>query len=272
MRRFIPSIFVVILFFVACENVGVLEKDPLFEPYDLRINKVTENQSQFAIYHYDDDLWINKYEFGSQVPGDERITIYADYFYQNNRLSKVEQFVLVNEQYEKTSIEEYDYNGNGRLTAIRYHSKSEVGINWHDSMQQFFYDDQNRVIKTVYPGHSEDHYFYDENGNVSRVDHYLEGTEYDGPLMRNYTYDTKKNPYYLRHEYRRGGVLYLSPNNVVGWENISPISGEVVSSASIVYQYNAENYPVKFTQTVLSPLTDPQPGVEASSADYEYIQ
>ncbi len=75
MKRLIPLLFAVSQFFVACENVGIVGKGQLTEPYDLKIRKVTENQSQFSAYHYDDELRVAKYEFGSRVPGDERITI-----------------------------------------------------------------------------------------------------------------------------------------------------------------------------------------------------
>lgn len=243
MKRLIPLLFVVSQFFVACENVGIVGKSQLTEPYDLKIRKVTENQSQFSIYHYD-DLNVIKYEFGSSVPGNERITIYADYFYQNNRLSRVEQFVLLNEQFVKTQIEEYDYDSTNRLAAIRFQARSEFDDNWQESVQEFHYDDQNRVIKTVYLGNalpslqteavqglSEDRYFYDESGNVSKIEHYLTGAEYDGPLTTTYTYDAKKNPYYSRLEYRTGGVKLLSPNNVVGWESISPETEEACNGA-----------------------------------------
>ncbi len=180
--------------------------------------------------------------------------------------------MLLNEQFVKTQIEEYDYDSANRLAAIRFQARSEFNNSWQESVQEFHYDDQNRVSKTVYPGFSEERYFYDENGNVNKIENYLIGAEYDGPLTITYTYDTKKNPYYLRPEYRTGGVKLLSPNNVIGWESISPETDEAIAAATVTYEYNAEDYPIRFTQTVLSPLTDLQPALEVSETDFEYVQ
>lgn len=50
------SILLICVFFTVCENVGIVGNSQLTEPYDLKIRKVTENQSQFGIYHYDEEL------------------------------------------------------------------------------------------------------------------------------------------------------------------------------------------------------------------------
>ena len=268
---------------LGCEHAGVFNTTDLPVPYEMKLSKVAQG-SQFSVYRYDDNQSIIKHEFAHGLPGSQVVTIYADYSYQNNRLQRVEQFVLLSGQFQKVSIEEYDYDSASRLIAIRYQWKSEATNNWLESVQEFHYDNQNRVIKTIHLGNtplvlqtegvqerSEERYFYDENGNVSKIENYVEGVEYEGPLTFTYTYDTRKNPFY-RHDIRQGVLRFFSPNNLVGWESHSPETGDVVARSSLEYQYNMDDYPTTSVETVRSPLTDPQPGTEIMTTTYEYLE
>ena len=265
------TLFILInLFLLACEHAEQINLAKLPEPYELRLSKIVQG-SQFSIYRYDDDRNIIKYEFAHGLPGSETLTIYADYFYQINKLSVVEQYVLLNGQYEKPGIEEYEYDTQNRIKRIKYQHRSEIDFSWRSSTQEFFYNEHDQVIKTTGSDGSYVLYYYDASGNIWKWEGYLFGREYDGPLTITYTYDSHKNPFYL-HDIRQGILRYFSPNNIIGWESISPETGEVVARSSSEFEYNSTDYPISATETVVSPLTDPQPNTEIFHTAYEYLQ
>jgi YD repeat-containing protein len=189
----------------------------------------------------------------------------------------VEAFISQNDAFIKTCIEEYKYDTTYRLIEITYTALSEETNRWIESTQALYYNDQNQVIKSVIPNHHEQCYYYDGSGNLVKEELYpLYPVEYEGPITRTYTFDNHKNPFY-GHDTRfflplgnANIATQLSLNNVLAWESYSPETGDVVAKSTIEYVYNAHEYPSSATETVLSPLTDPEPGTILWYTEYEY--
>lgn len=144
--------------------------------------------------------------------------------------------------------------------------------NMHPVFSNIICNENDQLIKTIFPGDQMILYYYDSDGHVWKRELYpLYEVEYEGPLTTTFTFDTKKNPFH-HHDTRPSLPLILNRNNIVGWETLSPITGEVVSRSSIDYEYNSEGYPISALQTVVSPLTDPQPHTEITFTEYEYVK
>ncbi len=279
-EKLVPTLLIIALSLlpIACDKIINSDNDVCDE---FRLRKITVGGAQYGLYHYDKNCNIVRYEFwGVQPDSRATRTIYADYHYRNNALNSVEQYVYYNSKYVKTRIEEYEYDEKNRLKMITYHVKSEIDDSWSDSIQEFYYNEHDQLIKTMSPGFAEYLYYYDSNGNAWKWEHYpLFQVEYEGPLTLTYSFDTKKNPLY-RHDTRyflplANGVLsvaLLSPNNVVSWESHSPETGGVISRGSLEYQYNSRGYPISSTETVISPLNSDQPDEEILYTEYEYTQ
>jgi len=138
----------------------------------------------------------------------------------------------------------------------------------------YHYDENEQLIKKLFPEARLILYTYDSHGNAIKRETYSfdpQAREYKSCGVITYSFDTKRNPFY-QHDTRYGMIQFLSPNNILGWKSYSPETGQVVSKSSFLYEYNSRDYPINATETVISPLTDAQPGATIHYTQYEYTQ
>ncbi len=239
-----------------------------------KLQKVTRAfGGQYEVYQYDKNCNITKHEFFVVQPsGNTEMTYYTNYYNSQIILISTERYVKLSNEFIKTSIAKYEYDDKGRLKSIYGSELSEIDRRtWHDSKQDFFYDDNDRLIRVTASDGSYVLYEYDGNGNAWKWEtHLFQNGDYHPPLVITYTFDQKKNPFYRHGE--RIGIQFLSRNNILGWESISPETGQVVARSRIEYKYNSSDYPTEAIETVVSPLTSGQPNTEILHSQYEYVQ
>lgn len=283
MKQMLCMMIVCQFIFSACERNGILEVGQPANPYGIKLSRITlsadvnSDHGQYYTYQYDKNGRIVKYALSHGQRGSEQTTLYTDYFYEGQKLIKTESFVFLNERYIKSSFETYEYDDSQRVRKIHFQSLSEIDLTtWLEGVQEYEYDAAGRLVKAKSGDEaSYDLYYYDDRGNVIKKEYHNPGQVQDGPVLyTTYTYDDKKNPFYLHDGAWHFGLLgYFSPNNILSWENYSfESNGAAVARATYEYQYDKNDRPIVVINKVLSPLTDPQPGTERVVWRYEYME
>ncbi len=272
-----PYTFLLIAALVyGCSNLFSPNKsDDVGRCNEPKLQKVTQaSGGQYEVYQYDKNCNITKHEFYgvNQFSGNAEMTYYTNYYYSQKILSLIEKYVKLNNEFIKTGAAKYEYDDRNRLKSVQWSGLSETDRRiWLDGKQDFYYDDNDRLIRVTASDGSYVLYEYDGNGNAWKWENHLfQNGEYHPPLVITHTFDTKKNPFYRHGE--SVGIRFLSRNNVIGWESISPETGKVVARGSIEYKYNSSDYPTEAIETIISPLTSDQPSTEILHSQYEYVQ
>lgn len=158
--------------------------------------------------------------------------------------------------------QDFTYNADGTLHKI---TEAEGG----SLISEFFYDANKKIIKTIgrngldifkytYNGNviTEDYIFtatnesrkhiytYDENGNITEIKSYYKisdaNPEGTSSAVINYTYDDKKS---ATSSFPMGFLFPRSVNNV----KTTQYNGGAIGSSQ--YEYNADDYPIKRTDS-----------------------
>jgi YD repeat-containing protein len=290
LRKALHSVAVLALLSVACSD-DPPTGPPIDQGDEVLIRKVTQrfgigpwgidpNHVQFWILSYDTAGKAIKCEFYDGKPGQEQNTIYDDYSYDDDRLSRIDRYVFYGDRFINSRIETYEYDDRGRASLIRTRAWSGITDTWSEGITEFVYDEQDRMIEMIRHDNSRWVYSYDGYGNAWKQEMWpLFEVEYEGPITTTFTFDDKKNPFYrpvVRFWLPMGNAnlapLLLSLNNITGWDGYSPQTGGVIARSVVEHDYNAAGYPVFHLETARSPMTDPEPGVIFWETEYEYVE
>jgi YD repeat-containing protein len=216
------------------------------------------------------------------------------YTYENGRLIKSITESTSNSGAKQTSTYVYEYDGDGNLIQLtslssndvrkfEYIGKKLVKVTYVDAKgvetYPFFeYSSDGRLLKWIEPHASymeEYRYEYDDNGQVTRRERYIDGKTSSADVTE---YDTRQSPYINRSARPKGHPTIPSSYSEVVRKN-NPVRGtyydgdaagtgwEVRASSVTAYDYNASGLPVSATGKSFD-----KNGVESSSGTsvYEY--
>jgi hypothetical protein len=247
---------------------------------------------------YDDQGFLQRTINQSNRTERDKSTAYStyntEYVYENGRLTKSTSLNTYTGYPNRTDTYLYEYNtdgsltkftdvSSGRITTIEYSGKKISKITRTDakgvSNSPFFeYNSKGFLVKWIETnsGYTEEYrYAYDDNGQVTRRERYINGE----PSSADDTeYDTRHSPYGNLSAQPKGHPIVpslysgiVNKNNAVRSiyynENATGTGFAQRSSTISTYDYNASNFPVSATSKTFD-----KDGTETStnSSVYQY--
>ena len=177
------------------------------------ISKINKDQSKIA-YDYDaNDNLIKKYYLDLSNQQTDDSIIYS-YNAENNRLG----------MNDKSGLSRTLYDNNGNLIVSTSNNDRDI--------VRYEYDENDRLIKIVYPTNVTVTYTYDANGNIKTV------TDKDG-LKTTYTYDDNDNEVIRTTGLIETNKRYDADNRLIRIKNEHRLTGELIDEYSYRYDSNS---------------------------------
>lgn len=187
-------------------------------------------------FSYDTQKTLNKVEVAysfnafscSMLPGQSlesdprkaKISEYSEFEYDNVlRLIKKSDYFINSGTPQLTSYQTYDYE-NDKIVKLSTFNPQGLLTQYHN-------------------------YAYDDNGNITRDDQYLNNSVIELVNTMIYEFDNKNNPYQVFACEGNPGI-YTNKNNIIKETSVSYNGTAEFSSAELhTYEYNSLDYPVK---------------------------
>jgi len=224
---------------------------------------IRENGHLISEYKYDNNnrlIQANKYYSGDTIS-------LSEYFEYND------QDLLIRKTYGEY-VEEYEYTGNGNLTALVLHFKSNVdGYSWMKKTE-FQYSTGRLVKGTRYSSNgslmSNLYYKYDAKGNTIERTEFSFLPDYKDLIMSQvkFTYDDKINPGISSRSWIRGESLVdiTQGNNPTYSYYYNIIMSSFPPQYEITYDYDQMDLPVREFRRRLNEMQG------TKTYEYEYIE
>ena len=177
------------------------------------ISKIDKDKTKIA-YDYDaNDNIIKKYYLDLNNKEIDKSIVYS-YNAENNRLG----------MRDKTGLSRTLYDSNGNIVVSSTNNDKDI--------IRYEYDENNRIVKMIYPDNSEVKYTYDENGNIKTI------IDKDG-LKTTYTYDNNDNEVIKTTGLIETIKRYDKDNRIIRIRNEEKLTGNLIDEYS--YRYDSNN-------------------------------
>jgi YD repeat-containing protein len=247
-----------VLVLTACRGEGSAPPWPQPAETPPRVASITEwstSEPEFVQrgeFTYDASGRLTRYDFGHNVGGPHRVTLFVLYFYDGSRISRTETHVRDGDAFRHVRERAFTYDASGRLERTTSEEVDERtgDIVAHTEMYQ--YDGRGQLAMIVVPGGERRRFTYDDAGNVATEELLVtEGVE----LVTRYEYERSLNPLAGLPPAFDGVILVFGkrpgPYNIASWTT-GTRGLPIASSGTATHDLDGDGYPVRREMTAVN--------------------